>query len=312
MSGIYDDYEEAISTCQELSFETLEKEFAKLKLELSEAQKADLGLVNADGKYTNLALLLSEQCCHSIKVARFEKITQRAVVQQEFSGSVLKQFNEAYYYISKSCNGLFWGKDSDFDAPYPGKSLEESLLNSIIHRNYNIPDSILVKCFPNYIEVISPGGIPRGFSLGDITQGISILRNPKLAAIFKKLNLVELLGGGIQHIIRPYAVKPQIKVTENVFKVQIFDNFIYGFKELSARDKMIIEYLLDNQTITRANAAELLGVELQTAARELKHLLENKALKRIDKGKETKYMLYNSEHKVEEEPPSLRYIDRIC
>ncbi len=157
MGGIYDNYEETISDCQELSFETLEEKFSKLKLEFDEAQKANLGLINADGKYTNLALLLSEQCCHSIKVAKNEKITQRAVFQQEFCGSVLKQFNEAYDYISKSCNGLFWGKESDIVAPYPGRSLEEALLNSIIHRNYNIPDSILVKCFPNYIEVISPG-----------------------------------------------------------------------------------------------------------------------------------------------------------
>ncbi len=81
--------------------------------------------------------------------------------------------------------------------------------------------------------------------------------------------------------------------------------------KISARENKIIEYLLDNQTITRADAAKLLGVELQTAARELKHLLETGALKRLGKSKETKYMLYNTKLKVEDEPPRHQYIERM-
>lgn len=311
MGSIYDNYEEAISTCQELTFDALESAFSKSGIEFNDTQKTTLGLINADGKYTNLALLLSEQCPHTIKAAKFEKITKRAKFQQEFSGSVLKQFNEVYDYIGKSCNGYFWN-EADLIAPYLGRSLEESLLNAVIHRNYNISDSILVKSFPNYVEVISPGGIASGCSQDDVMQGISLLRNPKLAVIFQRLKLVELLGRGLQHIMRPYTVKPQIKATENVFKVQMFNNVIYGSKELSEREIKVIEYLLDNQLITRSTTAELLGVELQTAGRCLKDLFEAKVLKRIDKGRDTKYILYNSEYKVEEELPRKQYIDRMC
>lgn len=311
MIGMNDNYEDAISECQELTFETLEAEFAKLKIKFDQEHKTALGLINADGKYTNLALLLSEQCRHTIKVAKFEKITEQAKFRQEFSGSVLKQFNEAYSYTSKVCNICFL-VETGLTAPYMGKSLEELILNAVIHRNYNIPDSILIKGFPNHVEVISPGGIASGCSQNDIMQGISLLRNTKLAAVFKELRLVELLGRGIQHIIRPYAVKPKIEVTENVFKVQMFNNIIYGSKELSEREIKIIEYLLNNQLITRSTAAKLLSVELQTAGRCLKELFEYKILKRIDKGKETKYILYNSEYKVEEEPPRKQYINRMC
>lgn len=312
MLSLDDNYEEAVSDCQELTFDTFEAELAKLKIDFNQEDKTALGLINANGKNTNLALLLSDQCPYSIKAAKFEKITKQAKFQYEYGGSVIKQFNEAYSYISRACNGCFWDKSSVLTAPYPGKSLEESILNAVIHRNYNISDSILVKCFLNHIEVISPGGVASGCTTDDVMQGISLLRNPKLAAIFQKLKLAELLGRGLQHIIRPYAVKPQIKVTENVFKVQMFNNVIYGSKELSGREIKVIEYLLDNQFITRSAAAELLNVELQTAGRCLDHLFEADVIKRIDKGRDTKYILYNSEYKVEEEPPRKQYINRIC
>lgn len=112
MSSILDNYEEAISAYQELTFDTLEKAVTKFnskleeakKIKLDEAQKVKFGLVNADGKYTNLALLLSDQCPYTIKVAKFEEITKQAKSRQEFSGSVLKQFNEAYSTAANFCN----------------------------------------------------------------------------------------------------------------------------------------------------------------------------------------------------------------
>ena len=320
MSGIYDNYEEAINACQELTFETLKTEVSKLnskldkvkKVKCDEEQKAKYGLVNDDGKYTNLALLLSDQCPYTIKAAKFEEITKQVKFQEEFSGSVLKQFNEAYSTVAKFCNGV-WNEILHQDSPpaYPGKSLEETILNAVVHRDYSIPDSILIKSYPNYVEIISPGGVASGCTQADVMQGISLLRNPKLAAIFQELGLVELLGQGLQHICRPYTIKPQIKVTENVFKVKMFDNVIYGSKELNEREIKIIEYLIDNQIITRSTAAKLLDVELQTAGRCLKGLVDSEIIKLIDKGKDTKYILHNSEYKVKEEPPKSQWFEPI-
>lgn len=320
MSSIYDNYEEVISACQDLTFESLKEEVAKLNSKLDEAkkaqfdeeQKAKFGLVNGNGKYTNLALLLSDQCPYTIKVAKFEEITKQAKSRYEYGGSVLKQFKDAYSTAGRLCNGI-WNEILHKDSPpaYPGKSLEETILNAVVHRDYSIPDSILVKSYPNYVEVISPGGVPCGCTQADVMQGIPLLRNPKLAAIFQELGLVELLGQGIQHIMRPYAVKPQIKVTENVFKVKMFDNVIYGSKKLSEREIKIIEYLLDNQFITRSKVMKLLDVSDQTAGRCLKGLVDSKITKSIDNGKDTKYILHNSEYKVKEESPRTQWLGKI-
>lgn len=62
-------YESTRSMQQELTFTALRKHFQQRELKLDEAQLRTLKLIGDDGLYTNLALLLSEQCEHSLKVA---------------------------------------------------------------------------------------------------------------------------------------------------------------------------------------------------------------------------------------------------
>ncbi|MCL2884744.1 MAG: ATP-binding protein, partial [Oscillospiraceae bacterium] len=61
-------YEELRSLNQALTFTTLERDFREAEIHLGEAQYKTLGLVDMDGTYSNLALLLSEQCPYSIKL----------------------------------------------------------------------------------------------------------------------------------------------------------------------------------------------------------------------------------------------------
>lgn len=46
-----------------------QKEFQKRNITLEQPQMKTLGIINQDGIYTNLALLLSDQCVHTIKTA---------------------------------------------------------------------------------------------------------------------------------------------------------------------------------------------------------------------------------------------------
>ena len=65
-------YEECRSMNQELTFETLQAEMAARNIEFGTAQMKTLKMIGSDGLYTNLALLLSDQCAHTIKVAVFQ------------------------------------------------------------------------------------------------------------------------------------------------------------------------------------------------------------------------------------------------
>ena len=69
-----DSYEKLRSLNQDLTFKYAEKFFEKNALSFGLSQKKTLGLIGEDDLFTNLALLLSEQCNHTLKVAVFEGI----------------------------------------------------------------------------------------------------------------------------------------------------------------------------------------------------------------------------------------------
>ena len=62
---------------QELTFDATEKEFQFRKVEFGPQQMRTLKLVDNDGLYSNLALLLSDQNPHTIKVAVFQGTKQK-------------------------------------------------------------------------------------------------------------------------------------------------------------------------------------------------------------------------------------------
>ena len=67
---------------------------------IGSAQMKTLKLIGEDGLYTNLALLLSDQCETTIKVALFQGIDKEIFRdRKEFSGSILKQLEDVYEFI---------------------------------------------------------------------------------------------------------------------------------------------------------------------------------------------------------------------
>ena len=85
---------------QELTFEAAKKEFDLWNVEFGPQQMRTLKLVDQDNIYSNLGLLLSDQCVHTIKVAVFQGTDQTVFKdRREFCGSLLRQMNEVYDFI---------------------------------------------------------------------------------------------------------------------------------------------------------------------------------------------------------------------
>ena len=86
----------------------------KRSIELGQAQMKTLKLIGEDDLYTNLALLLSDQCETTTKVALFQG-TDKAIFRdrKEFSGSVLKQLEDVYLFIDllNTTKATFYGLD---------------------------------------------------------------------------------------------------------------------------------------------------------------------------------------------------------
>ncbi len=198
-----DSFESMRSLEQQLTFQTASSEFKHRGIEFGEEQKRTLGLINADGIYTNVALLLSDQCLHTIKVATFQGVDQTEFKdRREFGGSLFEQMENVYSYIDfRNQTHSSFDKLRRIDMrDYPETALREAILNALVHRDYSISASTLISIYEDRIEFVSVGGLLPGISQNDIMIGLSVCRNPKLAAIFYRLHLVEAYGTGMQKL----------------------------------------------------------------------------------------------------------------
>jgi ATP-dependent DNA helicase RecG len=295
-----DKFEEIRSFNQELTFETVSSEFKKRGLELGEAQMKTLGLISIDNMFTNLGLLLSEQCIHTVKVAVFSGTSKSEFKdRREFGGSLLKQITAIYEFIDllNKTKAEFEGLERIDHRDYPEEALREALLNSIVHRDYSYSGSTLINIYDDRIEFVSIGGLVKGISLNDITLGISQTRNEKLASVFYRLKLIEAYGTGIIKIMDSYASsrqKPVLKASDNAFSITL-PNLNFKTKiELTFgnnHELRILEYLKINNSINRKEAEELLNVGQTMAGRVLKEMVNKGLLNAEGKAANTKYLL---------------------
>ncbi|MBR1895619.1 MAG: ATP-binding protein, partial [Pyramidobacter sp.] len=72
-------FEKARSLIQELTFGCAKQHFSEESLAFGKAQQRTLGIIGEDGAYTNLGLLLSDQCQHTIKLAVFQGSTKNTL-----------------------------------------------------------------------------------------------------------------------------------------------------------------------------------------------------------------------------------------
>ena len=174
-------YEDTRSLNQNLTFIQAEQEFSNAGISFGESQKKSLGIIGRDGCYTNLGLLLSDQCEHKIKFAVYEG-TQKQIFKDrhEFSGSLFRQFEDLTRMID-SYNRLSSPKLDGMkrvdQRDYPVQAIREALLNALIHREYGLGGYTLISMFDDRMEIVSLGGLIRGVEMSDIMMGVSYLRN---------------------------------------------------------------------------------------------------------------------------------------
>lgn len=195
-----DCFEDMRSLEQNLTFQAASAQFAKCKVPFDASKMQTLGLVSPDGIYSNVAMLLSDQCSSTIKAATFSGIDKSQFQdRREFGGSLFSQMEDMYAYLDlrNRTKATFDGLYRHDARDYPEEALREALLNSLVHRDYSFSASTLISVYDDRIEFVSVGGLPSGIALEDILLGLSVCRNPKLAAVFYRLNLIEAYGTGI-------------------------------------------------------------------------------------------------------------------
>ena len=290
-----DSFETMRSLEQNLSFQAAEAQFAKRKVPYDATKMQTLGMVSSDGIYSNVALLLSEQCPNTIKAATFAGVDQNVFQdRREFTGSLFQQMEDLYAYLDlhNQTKATFEGLYRTDTRDYPEDALRETLMNSLVHRDYSFSASTLVS-----IEFVSVGGLPTGITLDDIMLGLSVCRNPKLAAIFYRLQLIEAYGTGIPKIMKAYAgtgLEPKIEVTNNAFKITLPNrNAVKATdsvpNERKSNEEKILDLIAQNGYVVRSDVDQLLDVSQTTASRILKRMVTDGLIYQDGRGRKTKY-----------------------
>ena len=301
---------------QDLTFEATKKEFELRKTDFGPQQMRTLKLIDQDGLYSNLALLLSDQCVHTIKVAVFQGTDQTIFKdRREFTGSLMQQMNEVYDFIDfrnqtrATIEKLYRVDVRD----YPEVAVREALLNLLVHRDYSFSASAFISIYEDRIEIVSIGGLMPGIDLEDVMVGISVCRNQDLANVFYRLHLIEAYGTGMGKIMKAYEsmqVKPVIETTKNAFKI-ILPNInakyetenatvktksgtpvtVHTEKKLSDEEEKILEYARKHGAITRNDVIGLLEVSASTAARVIRKMVKTNLLEQKGKARNTHYTI---------------------
>lgn len=307
-------YENERSMNQELSFSYCEGVFSSRSVEFDEAQKRTLGLVSSDGMFTNLALLLSDQCPHIIKIARFSGSTKTTFQnRREFTGSLLRQLDEAFSFLDM-CNHTaseIRGLERIDMRDYPGDAIRETLINLIVHRDYSVFSPAIISIFDDRLEAVSVGGLVDGVSLDDIMLGVSVARNQKLANLFYRLHLIEAYGTGILKINESYNeefAKPKFQVSSNAFKVTLPNaNFarraqtqlprrqvsyeIPKSGNCQVRDSVLQALFEQNQFVSRKDIESSLETSQANAVLILRKMLDEGKISKVGSGKNVRYTI---------------------
>lgn len=296
-------YEEARSLIQDLTFVEAKRVFQERSIPFEENQQRTLNVLNEDGLYTNLGLLISDQCVHTIKMAVFGADSKSSFQdRREFTGSLLKQLVEAFDFIQRynrlksEIQGLHRIDSHD----YPEEAVREALLNALVHRDYSFSGSTLISIFVDRIEFVSIGGLVKGISYDDIMLGVSITRNQNLANIFYRLTLIEAYGTGLPKILHCYekfTQGPKIETSDNAFKITLPNvNFTtcnsYAISGLSNNEQSVIALFSDKDYIVRKDVEAKLGISQTMATRILKEMVDKQMISVIGKGKNTRYVMF--------------------
>ncbi len=83
---------------------------------------------------------------------------------------------------------------------YPMKALREAVTNAVMHRDWFMEGAnVFVEIYGDRVEVVSPGGLPKGMTLADLGRK-TVRRNVLIADLLHRIGFIEKAGTGIKRI----------------------------------------------------------------------------------------------------------------
>lgn len=189
------------------------------------------------------------------------------------------------------------GKIRRVDIPqYPQEAIRELIINALVHTDYSLKGlHIQIALFSDRIEVTNPGGLPLGQTMKKALAGYSKLRNHVIGRVFRKLQLIEQWGSGLQKI---YALCKKIGLKSPIFEEQDshFRATIYSSKQekmlFSKNEQRLINYLKKHRTIQTQQASKLWKLSNRASRTRLSKMAREGSIIRISTSEKDPYAVY--------------------
>ncbi len=228
----------------------------------------------------------------------FKGIMGRNVLAtRDCTGTLFQQLNDAIAFIESRLNKKFIIKKTRREEmlEIPEVALRETVINALIHRNYQIHGPCKIAIYDDRIEIFSPGAFPGPLQTDQLELGITYIRNRVIARIFREAGLVEKLGSGFLTLFSSYRdyglPSPQVINGSEFVKCILqrpMPQKTYTPVTESHSDKII--RLFDSVSkIGVQDVIQYCHVSRQTASRILQQLVETGLIERIGKGPATRY-----------------------
>jgi ATP-dependent DNA helicase RecG len=229
------------------------------KLELSQEGQIHNAAVALFGKRFNADFI---QC--ELKVARFKGVDRHEFLDSNLIRNNFFELLEAGLLFARRhlplAAHIESGQVERVETPLiPFNAIREALINALCHRNYSDRGgSVGLAIYDDRMEIFNDGGLLQEVTLEKIKAGYSKPRNPIMANVLYRCNVIERWGRGIREIIQSCLKagdpEPQFKVDGIEFKV-IFpfptslklETFkaTYPLEQLTLRQREIIQILQD-------------------------------------------------------------------
>jgi len=122
--------------------------------------------------------------------------------RKDFDGGIVADIEDAMRFVARNTRAA-WKIEAlqREDIPeYPMKALREAIINAVMHRDWFVDGAnVFVELYTDRIEVVSPGGLPKGMTLSDLGRK-AVRRNALIADLLHRIDFIEKAGTGVKRI----------------------------------------------------------------------------------------------------------------
>lgn len=252
-------------------------------------------LLTDDGKFNQMAELLSDESDVSIKVVRFSGTNKTAMSQRKEFGNrcLILAMQQAMDYVEilDEVNVDVSGAQRRETPLFVFKAFREAWINACLHNSWNELTPPAIYLYSDRMEIVSYGGLPFGLSEEEFYRGESHPINKALQTIFTQLDYTEQTGHGVPSIIEAYS-KEVFRISDHFISVTLPFAFkpewvIAGEEEeqkealLNKTQKLVFEYIKKNPDAVAESISKELGIGIATVNRNIGSLKKAGLIKRV-------------------------------